>query len=109
MLDADDALREAGVLQHSLDAADDVVCAVQHLLGVAGQPDFTLGGVDEQGVHGVLGLQLDVSREACAAQTQPLNEGEGVTTGDVVTSFNKVWFALLSIILHGKCDKNVSM
>ena len=69
VLNADDALRDAGVLQHGLDAADDIIAAVQHLLRVAGQPDFALGSVDEQGVHGLLGLQLDVGREACAAQT----------------------------------------
>ena len=69
VLNADDALRDAGVLQHGLDAADDIIAAVQHLLRVAGQPDFTLGSVDEQGVHGLLGLQLDIGREACAAQT----------------------------------------
>ena len=69
VLNADDALRDAGILQHGLDAADDIIAAVQHLLRVAGQPDFTLGSVDEQGVHGLLGLQLDIGREACAAQT----------------------------------------
>ena len=69
VLNADDALRDAGVLQHGLDAADDVIAAVQHLLRVAGQPHFTLGSVDQQGIHLLLGLQLDVGREACAAQT----------------------------------------
>ena len=69
VLNADDALRDAGVLQHGLDAADDVIAAVQHLLRVAGQPHFALGSVDQQGIHLLLGLQLYVGREACAAQT----------------------------------------
>ena len=69
VLNADDALRDAGVLQHGLDAADDIIAAVQHLLRIAGQPHFALGSVDQQGIHLLLGLQLYVGREACAAQT----------------------------------------
>ena len=69
VLNADDALRDAGVLQHGLDAADDIIAAVQHLLRIAGQPHFALGSVDQQGIHLLLGLELDVGREACAAQT----------------------------------------
>ena len=69
VLNADDALRDADILQDSLDAADDIVGTQQHLLGIAGQPHFALGSVDQQGVHRVFGLQLDVGREARAAQT----------------------------------------
>ena len=47
VLNTNDALGDAGVLQHSLDAADDIIAALQHLLRVAGQPHLTLGGVDQ--------------------------------------------------------------
>ena len=68
LFNADDAARDAGVLEHRLDAPHDGVGAGQHLLGVAGDPDFALRGVDQQGVHRALGLQLDVGGEPCAAQ-----------------------------------------
>ena len=47
VLNTNDALRDAGILQHSLDAADDIIAALQHLLRVAGQPHLALGGVDQ--------------------------------------------------------------
>ena len=55
--------------QEMLNCSDDIIAAVQHLLRIAGQPHFALGSVDQQGIHLLLGLQLYVGREACAAQT----------------------------------------
>ena len=108
VLDADDALRDAGVLQHSLDAADDVVCAVQHLLRVAGQPDFTLGGVDEQGIHGVLGLQLDVSREACAAQTHQTALTHGGEEAGLIGHFGCLHGGVYGLLAIGLDDHRVA-
>ena len=68
LLDADDAPGNTGVLQHRLDAPDDIVGAGKHLLGVAGQPDFALRRIDQQRVHRALGLQFDIGGEACASQ-----------------------------------------
>ena len=47
VLNTNDALRDAGILQHSLDTTDDIIAALQHLLRVAGQPHLALGGVDQ--------------------------------------------------------------
>ena len=87
VLNADDALRDAGVLQHGLDAADDIIAAVQHLLRIAGQPHFTLGSVDQQGIHLLLGLQLDVGREACAAQTHQAALAHGCEEAGLIGHF----------------------
>ena len=108
VLNADDALRDAGVLQHGLDAADDIIAAVQHLLRIAGQPHFALGSVDEQGIHRRLGLELDVGREACAAQTDQAALTHGCQEAGLIGHFRGLDGGVNGLLAIGLDDDGVA-
>ena len=50
-----------------LEYADDIVCVLEHDAVVGGQIRLALRAVDENGVDGLAGLQLDIGGEGCAA------------------------------------------
>ena len=108
VLNADDALRDAGVLQHGLDAADDIIAAVQHLLRITGQPHFTLGSVDQQGIHLLLGLQLYVGREACAAQTDQTALAHGGKEACLIGDFRCLDGRVYGLLAIGLDDNRIA-
>ena len=67
VLNEDHALGSADGLHHGPQAEDDVVGVLQHDTVVSGQVRLTLGAVDEDGIDGLAGLQLDVGGEGGAA------------------------------------------
>ena len=67
VLDEDDALRSADGLHHGAQTEDDVIGVLQHDAVVGGQVRLTLGAVDQHGIDGLAGLQLDIGGEGSAA------------------------------------------
>ncbi len=78
VFDDDDALGGVNGLHHGLEAIDDLVSVVQQQLMVGSQIRLALAAVEQHGLDGLAGLELDVGGEAGAAHADDTGVLDGL-------------------------------